>query len=448
MTEFHKICRLSAGTSEEDSGTFDHKRHRQVHTQSSASSSYGSVATSGTDVLSCDTIAERPSSVLLSAALKQSVFKEQGRATGVLRLAEVVDTSCWSTDGGHDEISGGNTSTFTSSEEEDSQLHQPLGSFLNVKHKGPASIGPNGRARTHMWSDTGGLLSLRLDTFIEKEKDKIESSDTAGSGAQSLSKSEWSLSGSLHGVESSGSQERPFVDRSTGSGADIGGSCSMEDGSSFLARRCTQARSQGRSRLEIVESDPVNSMLLSYLSKQQLSALEFCRTEESVMSGMESRGKEERKRTLAVRKLCPVSIGLQGPIYGLPGVQLSSTENMRMQDEDGIRSSDTRQTFVLSSGRPSSTEGIRSYDTHQTFVLSSGRPSSTEGIRSSDNHQTFVLSSGRPSSTEGIFMICMLLLNTFAQLFLMVLLLVKLAEKDGVNPLLFPIMGLLKCEHH
>jgi hypothetical protein len=119
-----------------------------------------------------------------------------------------------------------------------------------------------------------------------------------------------------------------------------------------------------------------------------------------------------------------------------------------MQDEDGIRSSDTHQTFVLSSGRPSSTEGIRSYDTHQTFVLSSGRPSSTEGIRSSDNHQTFVLSSGRPSSTEGIFMICMLLLNTFAQLFLMVLLLVKLAEKDGVNPLLFPIMGLLKCEHH
>jgi hypothetical protein len=145
-------------------------------------------------------------------------------------------------------------------------------------------------------------------------------------------------------------------------------------------------------------------MLLSYLSKQQLSTLEFCRTEESVMSGMEGRGKEERKRTLAVQKLCPVSIGLQGPIYGLPGVQLSSTENMRMQDEDGIRSSDT--------------------------------------------HQTFVLSSGRPSSTEGIFMICMLLLNTFAQLFLMVLLLVKLAEKDGVNPLFYPITGLLKCEHH
>ncbi|CAM6025714.1 unnamed protein product [Sphagnum balticum] len=344
---------FSTGGLEEDSGAFDHKRHRQVHLQSSASSSYGSVAMSGTDVLSGNAIAERPGGCLLSVPLKQPVFAEQVKAARV--LAE-VDTSSWNTDGGHVEISGGNTSAFASSEEGDSQRHQSLGRFVNVDQKEAASVDQNERATMHMWSDSGGLLSLQLDTFIAKEKEKLESSDTAGSGAQSFSEIEHSLSGSLHGVESLDAHGRPFEDRLTGTGGDIG-SCSMEDGSSFLAGSSTQA-SQERSRLEILELDPVNSMLLSHISKHQCSTLEFCCTEESVMSGIEDPGEEERKRKLAVCKLGSETIGLQGHIYDLQGVPLSRAENMRMQDEDGMTMPDP-QTFILSSGRPSSTEDLQ-----------------------------------------------------------------------------------------
>jgi hypothetical protein len=311
---------------------------------------------SGTDVLSGNAIAERPGSCLLSVPLKQPVFAEQVRAA---RVFAEVDTSSWNTDGGHVEISGGNTSAFASSEEADSQHHQSLGGFVNVGQKEAASVDQNERATMHMWSDSGGLLSLQLDTFIAKEKEKLESSDTAGSGAQSLSEIEQPLSGSLHGVESLDSHGRPFEDRLTGTGGGIG-SCSMEDGSSFLAGSSTQA-SQERSRLEILELDPVNSMLLSHISKQQCSTLEFCCTEESVMSGIEDPGEEERKRKLAVCKLGSETIGLQGHIYDLQGVPLSRSENMRLQDEDGMTMPDPQQTFVLSSGRPSSTEG--------TFIL-------------------------------------------------------------------------------
>jgi hypothetical protein len=75
------------------------------------------------------------------------------------------------------------------------------------------------------------------------------------------------------------------------------------------------------------------------------------------MSGIEDPGEEERKRELAVCNVSSETIGLQGHIYDLQGIPLSSAENMRMQDEDGMTMPDPQQTFVLSSGRPSSTEG-------------------------------------------------------------------------------------------
>ncbi|KAH8962349.1 hypothetical protein BDL97_05G097500 [Sphagnum fallax] len=343
---------LLAGHSEEDSGASDHKRHRKLQVQSSTSSSYGSVMTSRTDVRSCDAIAERPGCCLLS--VKEPVFEEQIRAARVLGLAE-VDTICCSS--GHDEISGGNASAIISSEEGDSQLHPCLGRFLNVDQKGGSSIDPKGRAEMHMWSDSGGLLSSQLNSFIAKEKKKLESSDTAGNGNQIFSQSEQSLLGSLYGEHSSSLQRRPFQNRSIGSGGHIG-SGSMEDGPCFLAGSSTEA-SQERSRLENLELNPLTSMLLSRMSKRQRSTLEFCCTD-SATSAVEDQSEEERKRKLAVRKSCIDSMGLQGSVYDLQGVPSSTAENTRIQDEDGAITPDPHQMFVLSSGRPSSTEEERS----------------------------------------------------------------------------------------
>jgi hypothetical protein len=99
-------------------------------------------------------------------------------------------------------------------------------------------------------------------------------------------------------------------------------------------------------------------MLLSRMSKRQRSTLEFCCTEDSATSAVEDQGEEERKRKFAVRKSCTDSMGLQGSVYNLQGVPSSMAENTRIHDEDGAITPDPHQTFVLSSGRPSSTEGI------------------------------------------------------------------------------------------
>lgn len=341
------LSRVSAGGSDTDAGLSDHKRHRQAVPVCSASSSDGSVSTFMVGTLQLKHSPMMKTGYFVSSPLSRQIPEEPDTSAVPLAVGE-VDTSCWSTefDGvGDDEVSGGNTSAFTFSEEGHSQQREFPEGFLKGERKFAQGILKGDskdfgsdqaeRLRADSWSGEGNHLQSQLYSFINKQKQKIESCDTDGS----FGRSGLSLSGSLQGSESMG-PERMNIQETSGSGHDSGSS-SM---SGFLGASSTYGDSPNRNLTGMLGSNHMRSMLLSRGSRQLGTSLDFG----NALRSHDKPGEEERRRvTKAIR-------GFQG----------ASIAPSRIQEDHQMCSHDLHQKFVLSSGRQSLTEGRTCFPYH------------------------------------------------------------------------------------
>lgn len=298
---------------------------------------------------------------VLSPQRHHHMFDDQGTFGEAPGAAKGYNTSGWSTDhdnNGDDECSGGHaTSTFASSEEGGSSQHlQYCDPFLRADRSVSAfdHLERQVKKDEDEWPGGSSNLNWQLGSFINKEKQKLESSSSGGSSGGS----KHSLSGSLHEYGSMGPPAN-IGRRSSESSASMSG---FPEGSSTHAES-----SQPRHPTRITQPNTVSSTLLSKMKTSEgmkfQPIVDLKNT--SVILASKSTSDEEERILLTDK---------------LRGLRRSPFSTVRMEQEiHKLRSHDLHQKFVLSSGRVRQVEGMpslsslfnRSFECHGYFELRS-----------------------------------------------------------------------------
>lgn len=336
------MCRASAG--KDVNANLDHnKRNKHVllpeysGESSDSMSNSMSTATPGKSSL----MMQSTKYAVPSPQRHHHMFDDQGTFSEVPGAAKGYNTSGWSTDhdnNGDDECSGGHaTSTFASSEEGGSSQHlQYCDPFLRANRSVSAfdRLERQVKKDKDEWLGGSSNLNWQLGSFINKEKQKLESSSSGGSSGGS----KHSMSGSLQEYGSMGPPEN-IGRRSSESSASM---------SSFPGGSSTRAESsQPRHPTRITQPNTVSSTLL--LKTKTSEGMKFQPIVDvnntSVMLASKSTSDEDR--ILLTEKL--------------RGLHRSPFSTARMEQEiHKLRSHDLHQKFVLSSGRLRQLEGMSS----------------------------------------------------------------------------------------
>lgn len=262
-------------------------------------------------------------------------FVEQVPSAEELGAAD-VDTSFWSTDNYNitdDQYSRGDTSTFSSNDEGCSQRLSGIDPSLQAD-RNISAFQQAQKRRDDSWTGESNLLQLQLDSFIHKEKLKLESKFEEGSSG--LSKH--SLSGSLSGLESEELVTDLPDDRFSGS------SCSLS-GFSGASSSFEESSESTRYHSQMSQSSRTSSMLLSCVGNKKINWFDLSINKDEVG------GQPDTNMHIETEGQFFLSESIQG-ISRLPFTPV------RVEDVYKIGSSELHQKFVLSSGRLSQVKGM------------------------------------------------------------------------------------------
>lgn len=277
-----------------------------------------------------------PSHCVVSSCPSQRGL-ERGTSAAALG-ATVLDTSNWSTDNytaGDDEDSRGATSTFNSSEEGCSEQNLQCHDFFGLAKRDKSSSDKSRKQRDDLWTGGSNLLQIQLGSYIQKERQKLESEYEEGS----CDLSEHVLSAYLRGY----TNMEPVTGMHNGRSTRSSGLLSGISGASRSFAGSSQIRSYGA----VLHSSDSSSMPLPSVRNKRVDNCDFLKNGEEGSKNLESivaSESEERLYSLDTRR----ELGR------------SSFSSYRLEKEaHKLRSKELQHTFVLSSGRQSQVEAVQ-----------------------------------------------------------------------------------------